>query len=103
MASNELERKRLRLRRLRILQVLQMNRPDPVGDGMLNSVLQDDTDLAFTKPTVRKAVEYLSGRGLVEVLSKENDRWMIKLTPNGIDYVDGFGDDIEGVARPQEF
>ena len=105
----KLEAQRDRMKRLRILQVLEQVRPEPIGHGMILKVLEDETDLALTSVSVKQALDYLQQRNLVVITSKANSTvdglgpWMAKISADGIDYLDGLGDDIAGVARPQEF
>lgn len=103
MSLNELEIQRHRLRRLRILQVLSQNRPDPIGDGLINRCLRHDVDLGFTASNIRNSLDYLLERGLVIITLRTEERWMAKISANGIDFLDGLGPKIEGVAHPEEF
>lgn len=103
MSLKNVETQRHRLRRLRILQTLQLNRPNAMGDGLIRQVLKSDIDLAFTQSTIRKGLEYLEGRKLVTIESQDGALWIVKISADGIDYLDGLGDDIDGVARPSEF
>jgi len=103
MSLQKMEAERHRLRRLRILQALQMNRPNPMGDGLIGQVLKQDVDLEFTQSSIRKGLEYLEGRGLVTIVSQSDERWVVRISADGIDYLDGHGADIPGVARPSDF
>lgn len=103
MSLIDVEAQRNRLRRLRLLQTLSMNRPHPMGDGLIRQALKADIDLAFTQSSIRKGLEYLQGRSLVEFVTQTEDVWVAKITPDGIDYLEGHGADIAGVARPSEF
>ncbi|MDF1622511.1 MAG: hypothetical protein P1V33_03455 [Pseudohongiella nitratireducens] len=103
MGLNELESQRHRLRRLRILQTLSQNRPEPVGDGLIAQVLRSDVDLSFTRSNIRNSLDYLSERGLVTITLRTEDRWVAKISADGVDFLDGFGERHHGVAHPDEF
>ena len=103
MSLSDLETKRKRLQRLRVLQALNLNRPDPLGDGLIKSLLKDDVDLAFTQGNIRNSIDYLEMRQFVKILSRRDDVWTVCITADGVDYLDGLGEDVEGVARPSEF
>lgn len=103
MSLTDLETQRDRLRRLRILQVLQQNRPEPVGDGLIGRCLREDIDLGFTQSNIRNNIDYLSERGLVAITLRTPERWIAKISANGVDFLDGLGTKIDGVAHPEEF
>lgn len=103
MGLNDLETQRHRLRRLRILQVLQQNRPDPIGDGLIGRCLRDDIDLGFTGPNIRNSLDYLSELGMVTITLRTEERWMAKIAVKGVDFLDGIGEKPAGVAHPEEF
>lgn len=103
MSLIEMETQRHRLRRLRILQVLSQNRPDPIGDGLISRCLRHDVDLNFTQLNIRNSLDYLFERGLVFITLRTAERWMAKISADGVDFLDGIGPKIEGVAHPEEF
>ncbi len=103
MSLNDLETQRTRLRRLRILQVLSQNRPDPIGDGLIHRCLRNDVDLAFMQSNIRNSLDYLAERKLVTITLRTDERWMAKISADGVDFLDGFGPKFEGVAHPEEF
>lgn len=103
MSLHDLEIQRHRLRRLRILQVLSQNRPDPIGDGLISRCLRHDVDLAFTQTNIRNSLDYLFERKLVTITLRTETRWMAKISADGVDFLDGLGPKIEGVAHPEEF
>ncbi len=103
MGLNDMETQRHRLRRLRILQALSQNRPEPIGDGLIAQVLRGDVDLSFTKTNIRNSLDYLFERGLVIITLRTPDRWMAKISADGVDFLDGLGDRHHGVAHPEDF
>ncbi|GJM12782.1 MAG: hypothetical protein DHS20C12_11850 [Pseudohongiella sp.] len=103
MSLQDLEAQRHRLRRLRILQTLYMGRPNPMGDGLILQALKGDYDLSFSQSIVRNALDYLEDVNLVQLLKRESDLWVAKISSNGIDYLDGLSDPLPGVAQPGDF
>lgn len=103
MSLNDMETQRHRLRRLRILQVLQQNRPDPIGDGLLGRFVREDTDLGFTQLNIRNSLDYLAELDMVRITLRTEERWMAKIAVKGIDFLEGVGDKPQGVAHPEEF
>ncbi|HCU54327.1 MAG TPA: hypothetical protein DIC36_08655 [Gammaproteobacteria bacterium] len=82
-----------------VLIELKLHRPYPITDAKLREQLNDlDPDYRFTELSLRQAVDYLSGHGLVEYQS-EAGVWGVKITSQGIDYLDGFGAALPGVHR----
>jgi hypothetical protein len=94
-------RRGLRMLRLRVLQALDWGRPQPLGRRLISRALSQDTDLDLTDPSLRRALAYLTAVGAAE--SGDGQGELYKITPDGIDYLDGDGDGIEGVARPVEW
>lgn len=94
-----------RLKRLRVLQILDQVRPEQISESLVTSALKNDRDLNLDTVDIRKALDYLQQRDLATLCKGRinSDPWLAKITADGIDYLDGHGDDIAGVARPQEF
>lgn len=103
MTIDKIEANRKRLRRLRVLQTLQYGRPEPMGDGLCNTSLKGEVDLGMTVARIRIIFDYLEQRGLLIIVSRDSNAWIAKITADGVDYLDGMGDDLDGVARPDEF
>ncbi|HED34743.1 MAG TPA: DUF3486 family protein [Gammaproteobacteria bacterium] len=70
--ENELNR----LRRLRILQVLDRIAPTPMGEVALLNELQVDPQLSPTIEKVRQSLRYLGSVQLVKLISVEEDDWL---------------------------
>ena len=103
MSLQQLDLERKRLQRMRVLQTLYNNRPNTTGDGLLRQALKHDIDLGFTHNSIRKSLDYLEQRKLVEITDRTDQAWMAKITADGIDHIDGIGPDVPGVAKPDEF
>jgi hypothetical protein len=83
--------------RLRVLQALDLGRPQPLGERLISLALAEDRDLDLSVPSLRRALRYLQECGLA--ILKGSDAWAI--TAPGIDYLSGQGADRPGIARPQ--
>lgn len=99
MAVENREIIRKKLRRLRILQALQLNYPQPITEKLVAQTLSEESDLHLTTITLRQELDYLHELNLLR-REVEDDVWCAKLLPLGVDYLDGLGDDLNGVARP---
>jgi hypothetical protein len=89
-------RRAVRMLRLRVLQALDLGRPQPMGTRLIGLALADDTDLDLSEPSLRRALRYLSERELAAAAGGE--AW--RITSGGIDYLASEGDAVAGVARP---
>ena len=85
-----------RLLRLRALMVLAYAGHQPVSEALLVAPLKRERDLDVTSDSVHRALCYLSQRGLCRQL----DRQLVKISADGVDYLDGYSEDRAGVARP---
>lgn len=99
MSAESREVTRKKLRRLRILQALQLNYPQPITEKLVAQTLSDESDLHLTTITMRQELDYLHELNLIRKETVD-DVWCAKLLPDGVDYLDGLGDDLNGVARP---
>ncbi|MDD2815417.1 MAG: hypothetical protein PHP00_06715 [Thiotrichaceae bacterium] len=99
MTTENREVSRKKLRRLRILQALQLNYPQPITEKLVSQTLSDESDLHLTTIAMRQELDYLHELSLIR-REVEDDVWCAKLLPMGVDYLDGLGDDLNGVARP---
>jgi hypothetical protein len=84
-----------RMLRLRVLQALDLGRPQPMGLSLISIALAEDTDLDLSEPSIRRALAYLADRDLA---APQGEAWRIR--GDGIDYLAGDGEGIAGVARP---
>lgn len=90
-----------RLQRLRILQKVNRQSPLAISETRLQNQLRiEDKDLGFTKDIVRQHLAYLHDLNFVRVEVSE-DNWAVIICAAGTDYLDGLGEDREGVARPR--
>lgn len=77
----------------RILKILQTNYPDPAGDFLISEMLTDAL-YNISPADVKQHLDYLEGKGYIKT-DKVNvkgagiERTLCKLTPNGIDLLEG--------------
>lgn len=88
-----LERHQARETRGRVLKILQRAYPDPVGSELITLILQEN-QYDVVAPTVAGYVDYLKDKGYVtteEVSDRDLDlsRHLVRLTPKGIDLLEG--------------
>lgn len=95
----DFERARVAMTRYRVLAILDVGRPFPVGETLIAKVL-NDIDLQATQTDIRRAMQYLADKGLIELSSPRDRHWEARLLPDGVDYVEGHRDDDPGILRP---
>jgi hypothetical protein len=100
----EQELRNKQLARLRVLQKINANDPYPITEqSLINAMLQTDSDLKITKSEQRKALSYLKDKGLVHLeKDTDNDVWAVRISGDGIDFLDGLRPDIIGLLNPKD-
>ena len=94
---------RAKLRRLRILQTLQLQAPSPVGELALLNRLALEAELSPTLELVREDLGYLWNESLVELLSVEGAEWLAGyLTAAGEQWLDNPGEHGLAIYSPDE-
>ncbi|MBI5058946.1 hypothetical protein HZB60_04070 [candidate division KSB1 bacterium] len=88
--------------RWRILATVNLNRPQSTNETTILRVLTD-VQLNLSPMELRKELDYLEERGLVEVGGKDTQVWFAKLTRNGIDVVEYTVPCDAGIARPAKY
>lgn len=81
-----------------ILVALNAGRPFPVGEDILVRTLID-AKLRMTTGELRRELDYLADKGLVEV-GQNRDDWEASLTALGVDVVEYTVDAPPGMSRP---
>lgn len=95
----DLEKARSAMARWRILKVLDVARPVRLAEDLIRKAL-GDAELNLTAHEVRRELDYLEHRNLVEV-TKKPTVWAAELTRYGIDLVEGTVPCEPGIARPE--
>lgn len=86
--------------RWRILVVLNAGRPKPVSESLVLRVLTD-VALPATPASLRRELDYLESRKLVEINGRDSGTWMCELTHLGVDVVEYTVPCNPGIARPE--
>lgn len=82
-----------------LLVALNVARPAGAPVPMLLSVIQA-TYADATEHEVRRELDYLGDRKLIEVDKKPDGRWLCELNRLGVDFVEYTIDAEPGIARP---
>ncbi len=96
----DLEKAQREEARWRVLVVLNAGRPRPVPESLVLRVLTD-VSLPATPASLRRELDYLESRKLIEVAGKETGTWMCELTHLGVDVVEYTVPCHAGIARPE--
>lgn len=95
---------RARREGLRWLVLLTLNNARPIGayEGTVLTVAQSEHPDA-TQLELRRELDYLRGRKLVEVRKEPSGRWFCELTRYGVDVAEYTVDCLPGIARPARY
>lgn len=85
-----------------ILLTLDHARPIGASEGLLLSTIQT-VPMQLTMMELRRELDYLQGKGLVELKGKEMSRWHARLSSNGVDFVEYSLPSVSGIARPEKY
>lgn len=99
MHDPDLERAMREEARWRILRGLDAGRPYNVAETILLRLLSD-ISLPATAHSVRRELDYLEERGLIDVLDRDSSVWSARLTRSGVDVVEYTVSCEAGIARP---
>jgi len=101
MNKPDLDKARRETNRWLILQCLECARPLGAGEALLLTALADTVKI--TQLELRRELDYLQERELVEIHGRNSPQWTAKLTRAGIDVVEYTVDCEPGIARPQKY
>ncbi|HIE0523895.1 TPA: hypothetical protein ACXJLS_000488 [Stenotrophomonas maltophilia] len=95
---------KLRREQLRwlMLLVLDRSRPYPIGEAVLAGAAQDMYPDA-TALEVRRELDYLGTRRLIDITKSPSGPWSAELTRHGVDIVEYSIDCGPGIARPPKY
>ncbi|MDI3259665.1 MAG: cytoplasmic protein [Sinobacteraceae bacterium] len=103
MDRDLIERTRREVLRWRVLQTLNIGRPYALSDDVLLQAV-GGPDMPLTLHDLRRELDYLSTRGLVEIEGRGlHPRWDCKLTRHGVDLAEYEIDCEPGIARPAKY
>lgn len=101
MTKPDIDKARRENNRWLILQCLNCSRPLGATETLLITALADTEPL--TQLELRRELDYLAKRGLVELTDRSSLVWHAKLTREGIDVAEYTVDCHPGIARPQKY
>lgn len=85
-----------------ILLTLDHARPIGAAESLILTTIQS-VPMQLTALELRREMDYLAGRDLVELRGRDTARWHAKLTSEGVDFVEYTTGAINGVARPEKY
>jgi hypothetical protein len=88
--------------RWRILKVLESGGPGPVSETIILRALCD-VELHFTPRDLRRQLDYLKDRKLIELRAGDRPVWTAELTRYGVDLVDYTIECEPGISRPRKW
>ena len=98
----DLEKSQRETLRWRILQALDVGRPYPVSEDVLMSTVAGD-DMPITPRDLRRALDYLADRKLLQLKGRDTPCWNAELTHYGVDVVEYTVECFPGIARPKKY
>lgn len=101
MIKPDMDKARRETNRWLILQCLDSARPLGAGEALLMSALSDVTRL--TQLELRRELDYLQERKLVDLSGQNSPQWHAKLTRHGVDVAEYTVDVDPGIARPHKY
>lgn len=101
MIKPDMEKARRETNRWLILQCLECARPVGAGESLLLTALADTVDI--TQKELRRELDYLQERELLETTGRDSHQWHAKLTRHGVDVVEYTVPIEPGIARPQKY
>lgn len=85
-----------------ILIAANSGRPDEVAEPLVLSVIQS-IPIECTALELRRELDYLEDRGLVELQRHEGAPWTAQITRAGVDVVEYTVPCEPGIARPKKY
>lgn len=88
--------------RWRTLRTLDAGRPLAVSETVIYRALAD-ASLPVSPAALRRELDYLRDKGLVQLLGEQTPVWSAQLTGHGVDVVEYTVDAPPGIARPRKW
>lgn len=101
MNKPDMDKARRETNRWLILQCLDCARPLGAAESLLLSALADTVQI--TQLELRRELDYLEDRKLIELSGLDGPQWHSKLTRAGVDVVEYTVPCEPGIARPQKY
>ncbi len=96
------EKARIEVLRWRILQTLDAGRPYPVSEDIVMKTVSGD-DMPFSPRELRRELDYLEDRKLINITGRDSAYWSAELTHHGVDVVEYTVECLPGIARPPKY
>lgn len=84
------------------LDAVQHGRPYPVAEPLILGAIQG-IPVQCTALELRRELDYLEDRGLVQIRRLEGAPWTVELTRTGMDVVEYTVDVEPGISRPKKY
>ena len=99
---SDIEKDRRESLRWHLLRILDWNRPYTMPDARLWEIAK--VNFPDTTPTeIRRELDYLADRELVEISRPQSGNWHADLTRHGVDITEYTVDCDPGIARPPKY
>lgn len=98
----DMEKARREQIRWLILLAVNAGRPQPVAEPLILGAIQG-VPVQCTALELRRELDYLDDRGLVELVQHEGAPWTAELSRHGVDFVEYTIDAQPGIARPKKY
>ena len=98
----DMERARREQIRWLILVAVNAGRPEAVAEPLILSAIQG-VPVQCTPLELRRELDYLEDRSLIELRRHEGAPWTADLTRHGVDFVEYTIDAQPGIARPKKY
>ena len=98
----DMERSRRETIRWQILAAVNAGAPYPVAETLILSAVQS-IPIECTALELRRQLDYLEDRKLLELNRHEGAPWTASLTRHGTDFVEYTIDAEPGIARPKKY
>ncbi|MEW6314143.1 MAG: hypothetical protein AB1513_08915 [Pseudomonadota bacterium] len=85
-----------------ILETLNSARPIGANEGLVLQVV-NDVQGQVTALELRRELDYLADRKLVEITGRDGPIWHAELTRDGVDVVEYTVECDPGIARPRKY
>lgn len=85
-----------------VLVAVNAGRPEPVAEPLVLSAIQG-VPVQCTALELRRELDYLEDRGLVDLKRLEGAPWTAELTRHGVDFVEYTIAAEPGIARPKKY
>ena len=85
-----------------VLLTLDHARPIGANEGLILSTIQT-VPIQLTALELRRELDYLAGKGLIELRGRDTASWHAKLSSAGVDVVEYTAPTGNGIARPEKY